>query len=216
MKVSHFSLAALVAGLLAGAGHAAPAVTGDYVESRSANVYVGACHHEGEVVSTGRNAVLAWNVQDGSYRGVSLAGVSAVAVVAADRYLDLDGAQRQSVLYVSDRATAEQKEALTALVRERAGKALGDLVAVKSAPVRFDAAGEQYRVDVSGVASLKVRKQTAELCCKQPYQVWGKPLMPVKDAKAGYSETVEYRDASFLKAWSVSAQNSSFFGRFSL
>ncbi len=202
--------------LVAGAVSAAPAVTGDYVESRSANVYVGACHHEGEVVTAGRNALLAWNITGGSAAGVELKGVQAVAVVAGDRYLGLPEAKRRSVLYVSDQATAEQREALTGLLKERAAGALGELVSVKTAPISFDAKGDLYRVHVTGVAHMKVKKQTAELCCKQPYETWGKPFVPVTAAKTGYGIDVSYKDAGLLQAWSATDQNNAFFGQFSL
>jgi hypothetical protein len=35
---------------------------GDYVEVRTASVFAGACHYNGEVVTTGRDAIMAWNV----------------------------------------------------------------------------------------------------------------------------------------------------------
>src|SRR5690242_16365931 len=82
MRLSYIGAALVTAALLGGRASAAPAaVTGDYVESRSANVYVGACHHEGELMTAGRNALLAWNISGGEYNGVSLKGVTAVAVV---------------------------------------------------------------------------------------------------------------------------------------
>ena len=216
MKLSYVGIAALAVSLLAGSAQAAPAVTGDYVESRSANVFVGACHHEGEIQTAGRNALLAWSIAEGEHNGVGLAGVTAVAVVAGDKSLTFDDAKRRSVLYVSDKATAAQREALAALLKERAPKALGELVAVKAAPVTFDAAGEMYRVSVAGTASLKIKKQTGELCCKQPYEVWGKPFVPVKAAKAGYCVGVEYKDAGLLQSWRATDQNNAFFGQFAL
>jgi len=191
-------------------------VTGDYVESRSANVYVGACHHEGELLTAGRNAVLAWNITAGEFRGVSLRGVSAVAVVAASKNLEFDDAARRSVLYVSDTATPVQREALVALLTERAAGALGELVAVKSAPVTFDASGAAYRVQVAGAAFMKIRKENGTLCCKQPYEVWGRPFVPVKSARTGYCLGVEFKDSSLLNAWSATDQNNAFFGQFSL
>jgi hypothetical protein len=207
---------ALAASLLATGANAAPAITGDYVESRSANVFVGACHHEGEVVTAGRNAVLAWNVTGGEVSGVSLKGVTAIAVVAGDRYLGLDEAKRRSVLYVNEAATPEQREAFVALLKERASKALGDLVAVKTAPVSFDAAGDMYRVQVPGVAWMKIKKQVGELCCKQPYETWGKPFVPVATPKTGYCVGVEFKDNSLLQGWTATDQNNAFFGQFSL
>jgi hypothetical protein len=207
---------ALATTLLAGAAQAAPAVTGDYVESRSANVYIGACHHEGEVQTAGRNALLAWSFKDGSVNGVDLKGVNAVAVVAGDRYLAMDEAKRRSVVYVSDQATPAQREAVIALLKERAPKALGEVVEVKTAPISFDSAGEMYRVQVTGVAFMKIKKQTQTTCCKQPYEIWGKPFVPVATAKAGYCVGVEYKDAGLVQAWSATDQNNAFFGQFSL
>lgn len=216
MKLWHLSAAALAVALSAGSASAAPTVSGDYVESRSANVYVGACHHEGEIVSAGRNAVLAWNITDGERNGVSLRGVSAVAVVAADRYLGLDGAKRKSVLYVSDTATPEQRDAVASLLKERVPVALGETLAVKSAPIKFESDSDQYRINVQGIAFMKINKEVGQLCCKQPYQTWGKPFVPVASAKTGYCVNVEYKDASLLHGWSATDQNNAFFGAFSL
>jgi hypothetical protein len=168
------------------------------------------------VVSSGRNAVLAWNITEGERNGVSLRGVTAVAVVAGDRYLGQENAQRKSVLYVNETATPEQREALVSLLKERAAGALGDLVAVKSAPVRFESDAGQYRVNVEGIAFMKIQKEVAQLCCKQPYQVWGKPFVPVAAAKTGYCLSVEYKDSGLLRGWSATDQNNAFFGSFSL
>lgn len=211
-----FGAAALAASLLAGAAQAAPAITGDYVESRSANVFIGACHHEGEIQTNGRNAVLAWSIKDGSFHGVSLKGVSAVAVVAGDKHLSFDDAKRRSVLYVSDAATAEQRQALAALLRERAPQALGEVVGVKTAPVTFDASGDTYRVQVANSAFLKIKKTPQQLCCKQTYEVFGKPFVPVKGFKTGYCVSAEYKDGSLIESFSASDQNNAFFGQFEL
>ena len=63
---------------------AAVPVKGDYVEVRTASVYAGPCHYNGEVVTTGRDAILAWNIASGSHDNVNLAGVRAVAIVSSD------------------------------------------------------------------------------------------------------------------------------------
>ena len=216
MRVRVLGAAALAAARAAGPAQAAPAVTGEYVESRSANVYVGACHREGELFTVGREAVLAWNVTGGDYRGVSLKGVTAVAVVAADKNLELQDGKRRSVLFISDRATPAQREAFVALLKERAAGAIGELAAVRSAPVSFDGRADMFQVRVDGAADLRVKKQTGELCCKQPYELWGKPLVPVKNARAGYCVGVEYRDSGLLRSWKATDQNNAYFGEFSL
>jgi hypothetical protein len=57
---------------------------GDYVEVRTASVFAGACHYNGEVTTTGRDAMMAWSVSSGKWQGVDLAGVRAVAIVTFD------------------------------------------------------------------------------------------------------------------------------------
>ena len=47
---------------------------GDYVEVRTASVFAGACHYNGEVITTGRDALMAWNVTSGNWQGVDLTG----------------------------------------------------------------------------------------------------------------------------------------------
>ena len=93
---------------------------------------------------------------------------------------------------------------------------VGELVSVKSAPVRFDSSPESFKVLVGDMATLSVRKATQELCCKQPYVQWGKPLVSVKAAKPGYTVGVEYKDPGLLHSWKSSDQNSAYFGEFSL
>jgi hypothetical protein len=216
MKKLLMSAAVLAASLLAAGAQAAPTVSGDYVESRSANIYVGACHHEGELLTAGRDAVLAWNITDGDYHGVSLNGVRAVAVVAGDKNLSLPDVKRRSVLYISEDATSAQREAVAALLKEKAAGALGEVAGVKTAPISFDASGNTYRVQVAGAAFMKIKKETQELCCKQPYVLWDHPFVHVDAAKAGYCLGVEFKDSGMLQAWSATDQNNAYFGHFAL
>src|SRR5712691_975477 len=71
-------------------------IRGDYVEVRTASVFAGACHYNGEVTTTGRDALMAWNVKSGQWRGIDLAGVRVVAIVSAEVNLSEDNAARQS------------------------------------------------------------------------------------------------------------------------
>src|SRR5688572_9982442 len=64
-----------------------PSVTGTYVEARTAEVFAGACIMNGEAVTGGREALLAWKVDKGQVNGVSLDGLAVVAALAADANL---------------------------------------------------------------------------------------------------------------------------------
>ena len=64
-------------------------VTGQYVEARTAEVFTGGCIMGSEAETVGKQAVLAWKVDRGSFNGVSLDGLSVVAAVVVDRNLGI-------------------------------------------------------------------------------------------------------------------------------
>src|SRR6266446_1652052 len=74
-------------------------VKGDYVEVRTASVFAGACHYNGEVTTTGRDALMAWNVTSGKSEGIDLTGVRAIAVIsAADNLSNTEAGRRAELI----------------------------------------------------------------------------------------------------------------------
>jgi hypothetical protein len=63
------------------------ALKGDYLEARSSDVFTGPCFAMSEVNLTGQEAILAWKVREGKWKGVDLSGLSVVAVVRASATL---------------------------------------------------------------------------------------------------------------------------------
>ncbi|HEX6494078.1 MAG TPA: DUF1326 domain-containing protein, partial [Acidobacteriaceae bacterium] len=59
-------------------------ISGDYLESRSADVYVAQCFANSEVGLTGDQALLAWHVRSGSWDGQKLDGLTVMAAVRAN------------------------------------------------------------------------------------------------------------------------------------
>src|ERR1019366_10573882 len=59
-------------------------IQGDYLETRSADVYTGQCFANGEVNLVGNEAILAWHVRSGSWDGVQLQGLTVAAAVRAN------------------------------------------------------------------------------------------------------------------------------------
>ena len=101
----------------------AAGVTGQYVECRTCDVWTGPCFANAEMNWGGKNAVMAWKVENGSLGDVKLDGLSVVAVIAAHDTLGLDQtAPGKAVLIVDQRATPSQREALVRLARTQAGK----------------------------------------------------------------------------------------------
>jgi hypothetical protein len=133
------TLAALCGVLvLFGPATARAQVTGDYVEARTADVFTGPCFSNAEVFIYGSQAVMAWKVTGGSYRGVDLAGLSVAAAVKGSTTFSEDKpADARAVVIVDERADSRQHEALVALARELGGARLGNVVDVKSAPIKL-------------------------------------------------------------------------------
>jgi hypothetical protein len=189
-----------------------PSLSGDYVEVRTASVFAGACHFNGEVVTTGRDAMMAWNVQSGRWRGISLAGVRAIAVVSSEVNL-ADKALRRSELIIDSRASEAQAGAMVDALKENYG-ALGKVVSVRRAPVKFEHTGKSYLVSAGEIATLSVEGMPNDECCKMPHQVWYEPLVPLMQRKVGYTKGVQYFGGSVAEGWQRADENSAFYGKF--
>src|SRR6267143_5007288 len=112
-------------------------VKGDYVEVRTASVFAGACHYNGEVTTTGRDALMAWNVTSGSWEGVDLKGVRAIAVVSADDNLSNAQAGRRSELIIDKAASHAQAVAMLDAIKSRYADTLGQIISVRTAAIDF-------------------------------------------------------------------------------
>ena len=131
-------------------------ISGDYVEARTASVFAGACHYNGELTTAGREAEMVWHVSKGAWDGISLDGLNAMAAVVSETNLGTCKAQKRSVLYIDSAATTEQAAALTAALKAKAAAALGTVAEVKRVAISFRREGENYRVTAAGVGKLAV------------------------------------------------------------
>src|SRR5947209_2906953 len=188
---------------------------GDYVEARTASVFAGAGHYNGELTTTGRDALMAWNIAAGSWDGVRLAGVRALAVVGADANLVDAKAARRSELIVDSSATDAQAAALVKAFKSRYAAALGEVVGVRRAPVVFRHDAATYSVGTSSVA-LSVEAMPDNLCRRMPQLVWYEPLVPVEGRKVGYTRKATYAGGPAGDSWERAGENGAFYGSFSL
>src|SRR6185295_8035896 len=92
---------------------------GDYVEVRTASVFAGACHYNGEVTTTGRDALMAWRVSSGQWQGVNLAGVRVLAIVSSESNLSDKDAARQSEIIIDSTASRAQALAMLNALKEK-------------------------------------------------------------------------------------------------
>jgi hypothetical protein len=190
-------------------------VRGEYVEVRTASVFAGACHYNGEVVTTGRDALMAWNVTSGKWQNVDLSGVRALAIVSSAANLSEQNAARQSEVIIDSAASNEQSQAMLSALKQRYASSLGEIVAVRNAPVTFEHKDRTYTVKADD-ATINVEAMPNDLCCKMPNMVWYKPLVGLENRKVGYTLNATYSGKSVGEPWGRSGENSAFYGTFSL
>jgi len=188
---------------------------GDYVEVRTASVFAGACHYNGEVVTTGRDAMMAWKVNSGKWQGIDLSGVRILAVVSADANLAENNAGRQSEIIIDSQASRQQALAMVNAIKEKYATSLGRVVEVRTAPISFERNGRTYAV-VTDEAAINVEGMPNDLCCRMPNLVWYAPLVGLENRKVGYTSKALYNGKVVGEPWSRSGENSAFYGTFSL
>lgn len=188
---------------------------GDYVEVRTASVFAGACHYNGEVVTTGRDAMMAWNVTSGKWQGVDLTGVRAMAIVTADANLSDAQAARTSEIIIDSQASPAQSQAMLNALKSKYGAALGNIVTVRNTAISFNRNGRNYAVKADD-ATIDVEAMPNDLCCKMPNLIWYSPFVGLENRKVGYTVRAGYSGKTIGTPWSRSGENSAFYGSFSL
>jgi hypothetical protein len=188
---------------------------GDYVEVRTASVFAGACHFNGEVVTTGREAMMAWNVTSGKWQGVDLSGVRALAIVSSDANLAETNAARQAEIVIDSSASRAQSLAMLNALKANYAASFGNIVKVRNAPITFIHQGKTFAV-AADEAKMNVQAMPNDLCCRMPNLVWYSPLVGIENRKVGYTTNASYSGNTVSEQWSRSDENSAFYGTFSL
>ena len=210
--------AVMAVALAASVGASGPGINGDYVEVRTAEVFTGGCimNSEGEV--SGREAILAWRIKQGSLDGVSLDGLSVVAVVRGDVNLgthELGGAAPttvKAIVMTDERATAAQQRALVAMARTMAPGVMNDVIETRSTPINFKT--EQDSVKVSaGPATLDValNVEHSPVCGAVK---WFSPLGQTESPQIGLTRSTAWTGDGLGTQWKQIDRKSSFFGSF--
>ncbi|MHB8734924.1 MAG: DUF1326 domain-containing protein [Terriglobales bacterium] len=198
------------------------AITGDYVEVRSADVYTGPCFANGEMGLTGDQAILAWHVRDGGFQGVPLAGLSVFAVVRASGTLGdtlHDPYPARSILIVDAQATPEQRAALAAFVKSVAGPLVSDVVRVESAPMVFQfGEGEDHgtvRLAAGKLAMIDTRPlQACDTICGNE-ETFYPPLTKLTHSMPAFTEEEGFSGRGLNVVWKRADKRSAFVGYFS-
>ncbi len=196
-------------------------VRGQYVEARTCDVFTGSCFANADTGLTGKNAVLAWKVDSGAVGGVKLDGLGVVAVLSTTDTLGLkQSGPGRSVLIVDDRATTGQRDALVAFAKAQAGKLLGEVVAVRSAPFDLDICkcdGEACATLKAGAVKVKTRCIDAahDKACGNEDTLYP-PLAKGVKANAALAVEHSFTGKDLKETWNDAGRRGAFVGSFAV
>ncbi len=205
--------------LLSSSGFAAQ-IYGDYVESRTSEVWTGPCFANGEVGLTGQQATLAWKIRKGSWDGTSLDGLSVVAITKAKATLGdpySNPFPAKSVLIVDQRATREQRRALEEFAKAMGGRLLDNVVLVQEAPITLQFGEEGHGsviLKAGDVAAIRTRALNGkDHFCGNEYTYYP-PLTQLSHVMPAVAIDNEYMGNTLGSEWRLFDKRSAFVGTF--
>jgi hypothetical protein len=197
-------------------------IRGQYLESRTCDIYTGPCFANAEMTLAGKEAVMAWKVEEGSWEGAELAGLSVALVVKADGTLGTDGVfpasanATSSVILVDEQASPEQEEALVAFVKEAAAEFTGNVQKVERTPIALenDYRSMQGSLKAGRLARIETRQLGQGDCVCTNEAVFYKPLVDVQQAMPAYSLKHSYSGDALGGKWDYNNTRSAFLATF--
>lgn len=208
-------------------------VQGDYVEARNADVFTGPCFSNAEIFIYGKQAVMAWKVNRGTWKGVDVAGLCVAAAVQGDTTFTQDNpARARAVLIVDSRADERQRSALIDMARTLGGARLGHSTQVLSTRMqlnieRHPASGDEGERHghampqaprasfwAAGIAQILTRPldDRDHLCGNEI--VAYPPLSRSVDARPAYTLSHQFKGDGLQANWDDPNCRSSFVGQF--
>ncbi|MCH7987705.1 MAG: DUF1326 domain-containing protein [Planctomycetes bacterium] len=215
-------LTAAVVVLSASSAGLAAEISGEYLEARSCDVYTGPCFANAEMGLAGKDALMAWKVDQGSWNGVSLDGLKVALVVKAEGTLGYDGVfpmkagKIKSVILVDEKASSKQRDALVEFVKDMAKDLTKNVVKIQNVPMKL----ENNHLDGKGIfeagklAKIETRALKADDCVCTNEFVYYQPLTKVDNFSPAYSMTLSFQGNGLNSRWTMHNTRSAFLATF--
>lgn len=205
---------------LASASASAGELTGHYMESRTCQVYTGPCFANAEISLAGKDAIMAWKIDQGQHRGVDLAGLNVVVVVRSSDTLAYNGIadarEVKSVVYIDDRADARQQQALLEFAQQHTGKAGKAIARVSQAPIQMSLDPAELKGSLSAGKDVTLITRAARQgdCICSNEVAFYPPLTPVENFAAGVATEGEFKGRGLGTRWSIPDSRSVYMATF--
>lgn len=218
-------LAIFTAGILTLSGSSlvfGAGITGEYLEARTCDVYTGPCFANGEIGLAGKEAVMAWKVDEGSWGGQDLSGLGAALIIKANDTLGFGGGftvkpdNIVAVIVIDETANSEQAEALVQFVKENVPQLTRDVVRVEKAPISLtnDHLSGKGVFTAGKLAKIETRKLAKGDCICSNEMVFYPPLAKVDNAHPAYTLNMSFDGKGLNSTWTTVNKRSAFLGTF--
>jgi hypothetical protein len=155
-------------------------------------------------------ALVAWHIDKGNYDSTSLGGLNvAIALHSPGSMVEVPW---KAAVYLDDRATQPQVDALTQIFSGQAGGHpgrlaghIGEVLGLKSAPIDYQMEGKRWRLRIGDVATADIEALSGQN--NEPVKIENHPLAiaPGHPAVVAKSKQFIYHDHGF--AWEMSNRN---------
>lgn len=210
--------------VLCGVGSVANAaqISGEYIEARTCDVYTGPCFANGEIGLTGREAVMAWKVDEGSWAGQDLKGLGVALIIKASDTLGVGGSfyvnpdPITSVVLVDDAASEAQRTALVQFVKDSAPNLTKKITLVQAAPISLknDHVSGKGLFTAGKLAKIETRALKGGDCVCSNESVIYPPLAKVDNSHAAFALNITFDGKGLDQTWTTVNKRSAFLATF--
>jgi len=205
------------------AGSPGRAVDGSYIEARTADVWTGPCFANGEVEINGKEAILGWKINHGSWEGADIDGLSVVGVIRTVHTLGNVSEPvnpSRAVLIVDSRANDAQRQALVSFAKYMSGDLLRDVVKVVYAPVELtirdgNIHGGAARLTAGSLAAVETRAlNQGDVHCGNEMIFYPPLSANLEHAMPAFAEENSFQGQGLGETWRSPDRRSGFLGTF--
>jgi len=195
-------------------------ISGNYLETRTCQVYTGPCFANAEVGLAGKSAVMAWNIHEGEHNGVDLSGLNVVVALNTSNTLGFQGingaGKMKSIIIVDDKAKGPRRTALIDFAKSHAGKAGNAVVRIHDAPISMSLDEYELRgkLKAGKMVQVETRKARRDDCICSNESAYYPPLAEVQDFAAGITTIGEFKARGLGIRWSTPESRSAYLATF--
>ena len=188
-------------------------LSGNYFESCNCDVICG-CLIQSPPSRVRCDAALAFHIDQGSYGPTKLDDLNTVLVVSFPGPGKMRDGNWAAALYVDERASGEQQDALGTIFSGKAGgrpQILAGLISrflgVKAAPIKYEVQGHRRRVTIPDILTVDINAITG-VDGAEP--LWATNAAHPVSSKLALAKNTEYRYSDHNLAWDSPGTNGHF------